>query len=65
MSLNDILNNKLKLVPKSPKTDGAKKFISILKRNEYDPRNLYHRKLKSLALAAGLIDEQLNILQEE
>lgn len=64
MKLNDMLYNPLKR-HKRPERTGFKKFLTIIKRNEYNPSNLWQASMKSKAIKAGLIDEELNILREE
>ena len=63
MRLDDVLNNPLKR-HKSKITPGFKKFLLIIKRNEFNSSDLWQASMKSKAIKAGLIDEQLNILKE-
>lgn len=64
MNIDDMLFNQLK-IRKKPERKGFKKFLKIIKQNEYDPSNLWHTTMKSKAIKAGLIDEELNILRED
>jgi hypothetical protein len=63
MNLDDMLNNPLK-IHKRPERTGFKKFIKIIKRNQFDPTDLWQASMKAKAIKAGLIDENLNILKE-
>ena len=63
MRLDDVISNPLK-IHKRPERTGFKKFIRILKRNEYDPSDLWQACMKAKAIKAGIIDEELNILKE-
>lgn len=63
MRLDDVLSNPLK-IHKRKATPGFKKFLNIIKRNEFNPSDLWQASMKSKAIKAGLIDEQLNILKE-
>lgn len=63
MNLDDIINNPLKR-HKQRATPGFQKFLKIIKRGEYNPKNLWQASMKAKAIKAGLIDEELNILKE-
>lgn len=63
MNLDDMLNNPLK-IHKRPEKTGFKKFIKIIKRNQFDPSDLWQASMKAKAIKAGLIDNDLNILRE-
>jgi hypothetical protein len=63
MRLDDILNNPLKIHKKKPQP-GFKKFLKIIKNNQYDPSDLWQASMKVKAIKAGLIDENLKILKE-
>lgn len=63
MKLDDVLNNAMK-IHKRPDKPGFKKFLKIIKRNEYDPSDLWQASMKAKAIKAGLIDEDLNIIKE-
>ena len=63
MILDDVINNPLK-IHKHPDRTGFRKFLKILKRNEYNPLDLWQASMKAKAIKAGLIDEELNILRE-
>lgn len=63
MRLEDMLSNPLK-IHKQPERRGFKKFLTIIKRNEYNPSDLWQASMKSKAIKAGLIDENLNIIKE-
>ena len=63
MNLDDMLNNPLK-IHKRPEKTGFKKFLKIIKRNQFDPSDLWQASMKAKAIKAGLIDNDLNILKE-
>ena len=63
MKLDDVLNNPLK-IHKKPDRTGFRKFLRILKRNEFNPSDLWQTSMKSKAIKAGIIDEELNIIKE-
>lgn len=63
MKLDDVISNPLK-IHKKPDKPGFRKFLRILKRNEYDPTDLWQTSMKAKAIKAGLIDEELNIIKE-
>jgi hypothetical protein len=63
MKLDDVLNNPLK-IHKHPDRAGFRKFLKIIKRNNFNPSDLWQASMKSKAIKAGLIDEELNILKE-
>lgn len=63
MKLDDVLSNPLK-IHKRPDRTGFRKFLKIIKRNQYDPSDLWQASMKAKAIKAGLIDENLNIIRE-
>ncbi len=63
MKLDDVLSNPLKIHKKHDRP-GFRKFLRIIKRNEYDPTDLWQASMKAKAIKAGLIDEELTILRE-
>ena len=63
MKLDDMISNPLKMHKKPDKT-GFRKFLKIIKHNQYNPSDLWQASMKSKAIKAGLIDEDLNILKE-
>lgn len=62
MNLDDILNNKLKH-PKKKKAVSCEKIIQLILENKYDPSNPTHVRMKNRAVKAGVIDENLNIIE--
>jgi hypothetical protein len=62
MNLDDILNNKLKH-PKKKKRVSCQKIIQLILDNKYDPSNPTHVRMKNRAVEAGVIDENLNIIE--
>lgn len=63
MKLDDVLSNPLK-IHKKPDRAGFRRFLRILKRNEFNPSDLWQASMKAKAIKAGLIDEELNIIKE-
>ena len=63
MRLDDMLNNPIK-IHKQPDRIGFRKFLKILKKNQYNPSDLWQASMKAKAIKAGLIDNDLNILRE-
>lgn len=63
MGLDDVLSNPLK-IHKKPDRAGFRKFLRIIKRNQYNPSDLWQASMKSKAIKAGLVDEDLNIIKE-
>ena len=63
MKLDDVLNNPLK-IHRKPDRAGFRKFLRIIKKNEYNPSDLWQASMRSKAVKAGLIDENLNIIKE-
>ena len=63
MRLDDVLNNQLKM-HKKKECNGFKKFLKIIKNNQYNPSDLWQASMKAKAIKAGLIDTDLNILKE-
>jgi hypothetical protein len=63
MKLDDMLNNTMK-IRRQPDKPGYRKFLKILKQNQFNPTNLWQASMKAKAIKAGLIDENLNILKE-
>lgn len=63
MRLDDVLSNPLK-IHKQPDRSGFRKFLKIIKRNEFNPSDLWQASMKTKAIKAGLIDEELNIIKE-
>lgn len=63
MNLDDVINNPLK-IHKKPDRAGFRRLLKIIKRNEFNPSDLWQASMKSKAIKAGLIDENLNILRE-
>lgn len=64
MNIDKMLSDPLKFRRK-PERKGFKKFLKIIKQNEYDPTDIWHACMKVKAIKAGLIDEDLNILKED
>lgn len=62
MNLDDFLNNKLKH-PKKKKRVSCEKIIQLIINNEYNPSNPTHVRMKNRAVRAGVIDENLNIIE--
>lgn len=63
MNLDDILNNPLKRHKQRERT-GFKKFLRLIKNNQFNPTDLWQASMKAKAIKAGLIDEDLNIIRE-
>lgn len=62
MNLDDYLNNKLKHTKKK-KTVSCEKIVQLILENKYDSSNPTHVRMKNRAVKAGVIDENLNIIE--
>jgi hypothetical protein len=66
MALEDLLNNKLRLIPKQTKVPkDIKNLIHYIKTGTLNLQVGYHRRIVSIGIREGYIDEKLNILREE
>jgi hypothetical protein len=63
MRLDYVLNNAMK-IHKKPERTGFKKFLKIIKQNQYDPSDLWQASMKAKAIKAGLIDENLKVVDD-
>ena len=62
MILDDKLNNNFKHMHKKEQTS-CKKIIDLILSNKYDKSNPTHVRMKNRAIKAGVIDENLNIIE--
>ena len=66
MALEDLLNNKLRLLIKKKKSNkDMTNLISYIKAGTLNLQIAYHRKIFSIGIREGYIDEELNIIREE
>jgi hypothetical protein len=66
MALEDILNNKLRLLPKQNKVHkDIKNLIHFIKAGTINVQNPYHRMIIGKGIREGYIDNDLNIIREE
>ena len=66
MALEDLLNNKLRLTPKQNKVPkDIKNLIHYIKTGTLNLQVGYHRRIVSIGIREGYIDEEHNILREE
>ena len=62
MNLDDYLNNNLKHVKKKKGTS-CDQIIHLIITGTYDSSNPTHVRMKNRAIKAGVIDENLNIIE--
>lgn len=62
MILDDKLNNNFKHMHKKKYTS-YEKIINLILTHQYDKTNPTHVRMKNRAIKAGIIDENLNIIE--
>ena len=62
MNLDDKLNNNFKHMHKKKQTS-CDKIIYLILNHQYDSSNPTHVRMKNRAIKAGVIDENLNIIE--
>ena len=64
MYLDDYLNNNLKHQKKKP-IMSYEKIKHLILTHTYNPSNPTHVRMKNRAIKAGIIDEELNIIERK
>ena len=66
MALEDLLNNKLRLTPKQNRVSkDIQNLLRFIKTGTLNLQVGYHRRILSVGLREGYVDENYNILKEE